>query len=50
MRKLIVLLLFSPALFAQIQISSFQSNFIQTITNDQNKTLRYEGQIYYQEP
>ena len=44
------LIALSIQLFAQINITSFQADFEQTITNEQNKTLRYEGEIHFKAP
>ncbi|BCD68046.1 LolA-like outer membrane lipoprotein chaperone [Nitratiruptor sp. YY09-18] len=34
-------------LYAKINIASFHSPFIQTVINDQNRTLRYEGEVWF---
>ncbi len=49
MRFLLSLLLITYA-FAKINITTFASPFVQTIINDQNKTLRYEGVVYFKAP
>jgi len=35
-------------LYAKINITTFHSTFVQTVTNDQNRTLRYEGEVWFQ--
>ena len=49
-RVLFILILVIANLYAKINIETFHSKFIQTITNDQNKTLRYEGEIWFKKP
>ncbi len=44
---MIVLITYS---FAKINIQSFSSDFTQRITNDQNKTILYEGRVYFKAP
>ncbi len=34
-------------LFAKINITTFHSHFIQKVTNDQNRTLHYEGEVWF---
>ncbi len=48
MRYLILLLGFT-LLYAGIDISSIKANFIQTITNDQNSTIKYSGKFFARE-
>ena len=50
MRTLSFFLFLASQLLAQINITTFQSAFVQTVTNDQNKTLRYEGKLYFKQP
>ena len=50
MRKFTLFITFITQIIAQINLESFQANFLQNITNDQNRTLHYEGKIFYQKP
>ena len=51
MKKTFFILLLSFTItYAKLQITSFQSDFIQSVTNDQNKTLRYKGEIFFKAP
>ncbi len=36
--------------YAKLQITTFHSEFIQTVTNDQNKTLHYKGELFFKAP
>lgn len=49
MKALIIFSLFFLKLFA-IEIDSFESSFIQTITNDSNKKIEYFGKLYFKKP
>jgi len=49
MKKLILALLLAP-LMAQINIHTLKSRFIQKVINEQNRTLQYEGVIYFKAP
>jgi len=42
---LLLLLLLSKLLASPMNLTTFQADFIQTITDDKNKTLTYEGKI-----
>ncbi len=44
---MLILSLFIAHLAAKINISTFHSHFIQKVTNDQNRTLRYEGEVWF---
>jgi len=46
LKILLSICLFSILLFAQININSIKADFIQTITNDQNKTIKYSGKLF----
>ncbi len=46
MKILLSICLFSILLFAKININSIKANFVQTITNDQNKTIKYSGKLF----
>ena len=51
MRRIVILLIiFIAYSYAKINIGSFHSKFIQTITNEQNKTIRYEGELWFKKP
>ena len=51
MKRVLLLIIFVIAnLHAKINIETFHSRFIQKITNDQNQTLRYEGEIWFKKP
>ena len=51
MKKTFFILLLSFTItYAKLQITSFQSDFIQTVTNEQNKTLCYKGEIFFKAP
>ncbi len=50
MLKYILFIIVITNSFAKINIHSFQSPFIQKITNDQNKTILYKGEVYFQSP
>ncbi len=51
MKKTFFILLLSFTItYAKLQITSFQSDFIQTVTNEQNKTLHYKGEIFFKAP
>jgi len=49
MKALIIFSLFFLKLFA-IEIDSFESSFIQTITNNSNKKIEYFGKLYFKKP
>ncbi len=49
-RFFLILFLSFTITYAKLQITSFQSDFIQTVTNDQNKTLHYKGKLFFQAP
>jgi len=49
-RFFLILLLSFTISYAKLQITTFQSDFIQTVTNDQNKTLRYKGELFFKAP
>ena len=51
MKKLLPLIFVLIAYsYAKININSFVSDFVQTITNDQNKTITYKGKLYFKAP
>ncbi|BCD62181.1 outer membrane lipoprotein carrier protein [Nitratiruptor sp. YY08-26] len=51
MKKLLLIFIVVIAYsFAKININTFHSKFLQTITNEQNKTLRYEGEVWFKKP
>ncbi len=47
--RYIFLLSFSLLLYASIDIHSIKTDFIQTITNEQNSTITYKGKLYAKE-
>ena len=51
MKKLLPLIfIFIAYSYAKINIDSFASDFVQTITNEQNKTITYKGKLYFKAP
>jgi len=51
MKSLITLLFLTASLFAFGEsIQSFEASFVQTITDEENKTLTYKGKIYSKRP
>lgn len=47
MKKILLMLFFTSLLFAKIEnFKTIQSDFIQKVTNDQNKTIVYDGTFY----
>ncbi len=51
MKKIFFFFLLSFTItYAKLQITTFHSDFIQTVTNDQNKTLHYKGELFFQAP
>ncbi len=47
MKHFLLILFFSSLLFAKIEnFKTFQSDFIQKVTNDQNQTITYDGKFY----
>ncbi len=50
MSRLLTLLLFITSLYADLQVDSFVSTFKQKVVDDLNKTLVYEGIVYFQAP
>ncbi|BCD60451.1 MULTISPECIES: LolA-like outer membrane lipoprotein chaperone [unclassified Nitratiruptor] len=50
MKKLLIIFVSAISIVADIKIESLQSHFIQQITNDQNKTITYEGEVVYKAP
>ncbi len=49
-RGFLLLILVIAYSYAKINIHSFHSKFIQTITNEQNKTISYAGEIWFKKP
>ncbi len=47
LRIALFLSLFIAQLVAKINITTFHSHFVQKVTNDQNRTLRYEGEVWF---
>lgn len=51
MKKIFLLLSLTTYIFASLnEINSFKADFIQTVTNDKNKVLKYEGKILASKP
>ena len=45
-----LLIVFSTLVHAALKVDSFKSKFVQQITDDQNKTIRYEGELIFKAP
>ncbi|BAF69941.1 LolA-like outer membrane lipoprotein chaperone [Nitratiruptor sp. SB155-2] len=50
MKKLLIIFISAISILADIKIEALQSHFIQQITNDQNKTITYTGEVVYKAP
>jgi outer membrane lipoprotein carrier protein len=50
MSRLFTLIFFITSLYANLDLHSFSSPFEQKVTDDQNKTIRYEGEVYFLAP
>ena len=50
MRKMTLLFLFFTTVFAKIEISSFESDFKQTVKDETGKTIKYFGKLYFKKP
>ncbi len=47
---LLIFIIFIAYSFAKININSLHSHFVQTITNEENKTITYKGEVWFKSP